>query len=230
MIKKKKITKQSLAELAKVMPTLHECEMRAMVGGIEFRDLSGNLIKQVGYTSEVRYIDPMNSSTMDAINSIESSPNADNVASSIGRSWDNIGSAAKVSLISSMIGEGGSRYAKLSTQSVSFGKPQNNDAVMGVANNIGLVINMSQSRNFTYAELQSILDHEEIHLVANASGTGLVVSKDENAAYSGQVSNSAFESTSYWFKVLTARSWHGQSGNFTKREIAEACGVREEDL
>ena len=58
-MKRRKITKESLDELAQNLPIISEDECKRYVGGASYYDLSGNFLGQIGYGDEIRVISRM---------------------------------------------------------------------------------------------------------------------------------------------------------------------------
>ena len=58
-MKRRKITKESLEELAQNLPIISEDECKRYVGGASYYDLSGNFLGHIGYGDEIRVISRM---------------------------------------------------------------------------------------------------------------------------------------------------------------------------
>ncbi len=228
-MKKRKITRKTLDELAKSMPVLTEQEQRECVGGTYFYDLNGHFIGKYGTTDTLRFI---SKEEYDYKSSNFGSAPPDNWGSSL----SDLGSTERYTIVHNMLKDN-------FNVDVIVGpiKSGNVSEVMGFLPNGVLGIRPDNSTIFTnYNAFMSTLQHEADHYNSSFYSSGMAgsgnnegaIKTEEFRVYENQVKSQFFKNAPYDYKYRTAVGWIDlldDSDNMIamRKYIAVACGLPE---
>ncbi len=202
-MKKRKITRASLDELAKIMPTLTEKECRSVIGGAWYYYPNGDFKEETGSSDNIYvYENGKNVLLSEATNTAKR-----NVIGTLTK--EIMGYSGQIGLADS-----GTIHANLDKNGT-------------------LWLNSGAKTLNNYYDLRSILEHEGAHYDDFKNSGSVITGRDaEIKAYERQVSSPDYSKTSQNHKIEVVMNWYKQTGydSTQKQSIANACGVKTSDF
>ncbi len=239
-MRKRKITRASLDELAKIMPTLTEQEQTKYIGGTRFYSTEGIYLGLVGSSDILRIVDEQSFKT----NLKFKTTDQDNAGYSLKSAPRDILATFLKGAVGSDIGFTGNIYPVRSGTASQTGP-------MGFNAPDKFFLNIDDSIVFTnYYAFRSALEHEKSHYnTSSSSGIwnrddpnhDILVATDELKAYSAQVNGTYFKNAPKEYKKMTAQYWYQnvlianpnisqQEKENAKKNIATKCGINANDF
>ncbi len=184
-MRKQKLNRKSLDELAEIMPVLNDDEQRMLIGGTYYYTPDGYFLGTLGLGSEIRITDAA---------TYKKEFNSGNVTKlhSISTEFDSSGYDAKWGIVNE-IGSGmGIPIVRL------YSGPTNQGALWSQANGFRINTNSPSFTSGNYHEIYLILLHEKKHSEYTPAQYG--VNRSELKAYEAVLEHSYFQDTTSRFR------------------------------
>ncbi len=225
-MRKRKITKKSLDELAKIMPVLTEQEARECVGAAKFYDISsGNSLGQIGGSTAVRFISINEFETLKSsypTGGINGKPMTDSQVDANGKSLTQVSDNIKQSFVKSIISD--LNISGFAFTSVTNGSGNEMSTKIDLKNKT-IELFLCEDGGFAYenyASLKNTIYHEYLHTQYQGYTESYIILK--------QVKHSSYDNTSDEYKKQTAEYLLSVEPSLTKERAYELCKVDKKNV